>query len=499
MGKLVVLGIDGAEWKIIEPLVREGCLPNIKRIMGKGSRAKLKTTIPPLTSPAWRSIFTGANPGRHGVFDFTTFEDGKPRYTSSRDTLVPNVWELMDEKCIAFNIPCTYPLKKTPNTVAVSGFDTPSKESPFAYPPEVKEEILELEPDFTFHPLFPLMSIAKKRTGNTKSLLTSLGRMMKVARHLLEKKEWESAFLVFSETDWVQHFFMHEFMSAERKSDTKIAAVYKLIDQFIGELINKGYNLIIVSDHGFYDIERICFINSCLLDKGLLSLKKQSNLRGMLRTAGLTREAANSFILSRFYAFWKRSGHLKGAIQLLPPAYPEPLEAIDLKTSSAYMLSATSNGVIVKSPGDVDRTAKALEDICDGDGKKLLKKVLRREDIYSGDAVEKAPHLLLVPEEGVMMKAALFPSVSKKPDYEDGEGYHAQFGVFMSYGKDLDAKGELDDVTVMDIAPTVLAHFGYAVPGSMDGKCLPIVKTPKKLRKTSKSQTRLAVKRLFKK
>jgi len=499
MGKLVVLGIDGAEWGIIEPLAREGCIPNIKRIMEKGSRAKLKTTIPPLTSPAWRSIFTGANPGRHGVFDFITFEDGKPRYTSSRDTLLPNIWELMDEKSVAFNIPCTYPLKKTPNAVVVSGFDTPSRENAFAYPPEVKDEILKFEPGFDYHPFVPFPMVAKKMMKDISPLLGRLRLMINVARHLLEKKEWEAAFLVFSATDWVQHFFMHEFMSEKKKSGTKIAAVYRIMDEFIGELSAKGYNIMIVSDHGFYEIERICFINRCLLDKGLLSLRKQSPLRKMLRTAGLTRETANSFMLPRFHSIWRRSRYIKGAMQRLPPAYAEPLEAIDMKNSSAYMLSATSHGVFVRSPEDIDKVAKALEESCDANGKKILKKVLRREDIYSGSAVEKAPHLLLVPEEGVMMKGALFPSVSKKPEYTDEEGYHAPFGVFMSYGKDFDNKGELGDVTVMDIAPTVLAHFGYAAPASMDGKCIPVVKTQKKLQKTSKSQTRLAVKRLFKK
>ena len=68
--KLVILGIDGADWKIIDPLLQEGCLPNFSKLIEKKYRLPLPSIYPHLTPPVWTSIFTGVNPGKHGIHDF---------------------------------------------------------------------------------------------------------------------------------------------------------------------------------------------------------------------------------------------------------------------------------------------------------------------------------------------------------------------------------------------------------------------------------------------
>jgi predicted AlkP superfamily phosphohydrolase/phosphomutase len=60
-GRILVLGLDGASLDFLEPLSKKGRLPNIARLMEEGCRTPLESTIPPVTIPAWVSMFTGIN------------------------------------------------------------------------------------------------------------------------------------------------------------------------------------------------------------------------------------------------------------------------------------------------------------------------------------------------------------------------------------------------------------------------------------------------------
>ena len=70
MTKLAIIGIDGATYDIIHPMIAAGELPNIAKILRDGVSGALESEKPPMTPPAWTSMFTGLNPGKHGVFHF---------------------------------------------------------------------------------------------------------------------------------------------------------------------------------------------------------------------------------------------------------------------------------------------------------------------------------------------------------------------------------------------------------------------------------------------
>jgi predicted AlkP superfamily phosphohydrolase/phosphomutase len=502
MGKrrLVVLGLDGADWKILDPLIREGSLPNFKHVAENGSRARLKSTVPPLTAPAWQSIFTGVNPGKHGVFDFAKVEGGQIKFTSSRDSLVPYVWELVNEQTLAFNIPCAYPVRRHTNKILVSGFCTPSAESGFAYPEEIKDEILRIVPDYTPH--FRLkeklvhMGMAKNKNGLEQSILSNLQDKLKVARHLLEHKEWQAAFIVFSATDWIQHSFMHEFVDAPEKSKTRIAKAYTAIDTLIGYLIEKDYDLIIISDHGFKDIRQVCFLNTYLHRKGLIKLRVDS-FRRLMKFLGITQE--NLLPALSLVGSWGISKYLHGILRRLPRKYPAP-EDFDIPNSSAFLLSGSGNGVFLRTPADTDSIADTIVNCTDEEGKRMIKAVLRREDLYHGAAVTRSPHLILVPEDDVLLKGTICPRISKDVDTEsEMDGYHDQYGIFVAYGEGFIKTTLSEDVMTSDIAPTILAHLGYGIPKLMDGKPLPLLANSAISRSAFAFETRARLKSLIRK
>ncbi|HEX4936928.1 MAG TPA: alkaline phosphatase family protein, partial [Gemmatimonadaceae bacterium] len=68
--KVIVIGLDGLEPSIVEPMLLAGELPNLARLRRLGGYGRLATTTPAQTPVAWASFATGVNPGGHGVFDF---------------------------------------------------------------------------------------------------------------------------------------------------------------------------------------------------------------------------------------------------------------------------------------------------------------------------------------------------------------------------------------------------------------------------------------------
>ena len=77
--RLVIVGIDGGTFDLAAPWAAEGLLPNLARLMERGSWGDLVSTYPPITAAAWSSFLTGCNPGKHGVYDFLeTVRNGGP-------------------------------------------------------------------------------------------------------------------------------------------------------------------------------------------------------------------------------------------------------------------------------------------------------------------------------------------------------------------------------------------------------------------------------------
>ena len=66
--KLLVIGLDGATWNLLKPLIDAGELPTIKQLIKNGLCDKLESSIPPVTVPAWKCYSTGTNPAKLGVY-----------------------------------------------------------------------------------------------------------------------------------------------------------------------------------------------------------------------------------------------------------------------------------------------------------------------------------------------------------------------------------------------------------------------------------------------
>src|SRR5512135_1292449 len=113
-GRVIVIGWDGATWSLLDRLVADGKLPNLQRLAGRSVHSTMVSAHPPVTAPAWVSLATGVNPGRHGCFDFnkTDGELGKLRPLQAWDIAEKTFYEVLEErgrKVVLINLPVTYP------------------------------------------------------------------------------------------------------------------------------------------------------------------------------------------------------------------------------------------------------------------------------------------------------------------------------------------------------------------------------------------------------
>src|SRR5579863_8278207 len=162
----VIFGVDGLTFRILDPLIERGDLPNFRKLRERGCEATLESKYPPLTPAAWTSLSTGLKPAQHGVYDFWEYEEqhtkGEARaaHVQTRRKGGKAIWNILSEygkQVLVINVPSTYPPEPV-NGIMISGYMTPSSDTDFTYPSAFKEELYREVPgyeiDLDFNKIF---------------------------------------------------------------------------------------------------------------------------------------------------------------------------------------------------------------------------------------------------------------------------------------------------------------------------------------------------------
>ena len=128
--RVLVLGLDGATWTVLDPMRQRGLMPNLDAYLARSASGTLRSIIPPVTTAAWTTMMTGCGPARHGVFDHRYYDaaEGRMKVNHSGRIRVPTVWHLLSGtggRSSALNVPGVYPPLKV-RGIVVSGMDAPA-------------------------------------------------------------------------------------------------------------------------------------------------------------------------------------------------------------------------------------------------------------------------------------------------------------------------------------------------------------------------------------
>src|SRR4029453_18569894 len=143
--RLLIVGWDGAGWEILDQLVRDGTMPNLRAMLASGGRGILNSTIPTHSWAAWPTFLTGLHPSGHGVYDFIERDPAHPDSrvpATSRSVRAPTFLRQLSDagyEVRAGNIPMTFPPEPLRGRM-ISGVVIP-EESEFVYPPGWRSEL----------------------------------------------------------------------------------------------------------------------------------------------------------------------------------------------------------------------------------------------------------------------------------------------------------------------------------------------------------------------
>ncbi|HEY3210515.1 MAG TPA: alkaline phosphatase family protein [Actinomycetota bacterium] len=467
MPRVLVIGWDGADWRILDPMLEAGALPQLAGLIERGGRTVLKSTLPTHSWSAWPSFLTGVDPDDHGVYDILEARGDSGRqypvsFRSIRERTFMADLARAGIETIMVNVPLTFPPPQLEGKLIAGG--VLPKRRAFTYPDSLEGQLAAAGAPW------PINGTSWVTFRNRpEPLLEEAGWFIrarqKACEHLLDTTDWQVACLVFVETDRIQHC-LSKYVSPDHPdyaelSQTalaeKVRNTYRLLDDCLGRLVARTQPddlILFMSDHG---------MQSCT---GAVNMDR------LLERLGFLEFAASHAVLGRMQwgpirTFARRVYDLVG----LHGKVALPHSVNWSKTRAYTSVRSTGEGVSVnlagrESRGVVDSTdlervrdevAEALSSFVDPrTGRNPVGRVWRREEVFKGKFAAEAPDLLLEPAPLYSLTHAR--SAVEVADWLSGD--HRVDGVLAAAGGQADPSSFPETARLVDLAPTILAAVG---------------------------------------
>ncbi len=465
MSRLLLIGLDSATPQFVFEAWRRD-LPTLDRLMSTGIWGKLKSTIPPITVPAWASMLSSKDPGQLGLYGFRNRRDYtyEGLYVTNASSIREKmVWNYLEEKgltSILIGIPQTFPPKPL-NGIMIASFLTPDKSAEYTYPPGVKGELDRIADGEYIIDVEDFRTDDKDRLISQVYLMTE--RRFRVVRHYLLQEPWDFFMFVEMGIDRMQHGFWrfqerkHRLYQPGNPYEKAIKEYYQYVDKEIGFLLgalDSETAVAVVSDHGAKKMEGAICVNEWLMKKGHLRLRlpvdKPTELSPDIIDWGQTRAWGEGGYYSRIFL----NVHGREPQGVIPQEEVEPFR---------------------------DRLKKEIESLGDEDGRPIGTRVFKPEEIYHS-VTGVAPDLIVYWGD-LNWRGAGTVGQGSVHIYENDAGpddaNHDEEGIFILRPEPgrlakagLRAGQEVDGFSVYDISPTVLEILGVSIPPHMIGRSI---------------------------
>ena len=284
--RLLLIGWDAADWKVISPLADRGLMPHLSGLIERGVMGNLATMEPVLSPMLWTSIATGKRPYKHGIHGFSEPDPAsgtvRPITNLSRSTKA--LWNILNQEGVTSNVVGWWPsnpaepirgaMVSDRYQQAVAPLDKPWPMRPgTVHPPELAEELAELrmhphelDGDLLrlFVPKAPEIDQEKdKRLSSVAKIVAECAGVQAATTFLMERvPDWDLTAVYFDGIDHFGHGFMRYHPPRldwidERDYDlynNVVNAGYIFHDMLLGRLLDLAgpdTTVMLVSDHGF--------------------------------------------------------------------------------------------------------------------------------------------------------------------------------------------------------------------------------------------------------
>jgi predicted AlkP superfamily phosphohydrolase/phosphomutase len=502
--RTLIVGLDGACWPYLSPLMEDGRLPTLQNLVVGGAYGELESTMPPVTPVAWTSFATGKNPGKHGIFSWLWRRPGTWEFLpfSGTQRVGTPWWQYLNKQGIRVglvNIPMTYPPASIEG-FTICGFGAPANSPNLTYPASLLHELKEgfgwsgdsLDGDISdsdggWH----AFEVGKNVQDQN----------VRIALHLADQYAVDVLAINLMLLDHCNHLASDQAVLEEAivQCDRHLSA---LMDGFNPD------NVLVFSDHGSRRVKGSFLLGLWLHDHGYLRWKKRRNLskadlnwllHGLLKqyrgwdgitekwVRALSRELLSLLPEAVSRRFWKMVG---ARAPILYEQYRfegetdfsrSPVHLEDWGTF--YLNTATRNPGGFLSLEDCEQIRQELSerllDICDPDtNDPLISRIYRSDELYKGQLAELAPDLALDYFSSQWSLTKGFPAnVKPRARYfilprERWNGDHTWEGMFVFSGDLLQSNSVSQAAHIMDVPTTLLYMYGCSIPEDWDGKVL---------------------------
>jgi predicted AlkP superfamily phosphohydrolase/phosphomutase len=511
--RIVVIGLDGVPLDLIRRWADGGHLPTLQRLMATGAVGQLRSTIPPTSGPSWSSFVTGMNPGKTGIYDFLYRREGTYSFPPVNASLRggTTMWRYLSDagyRVGVLNIPMSYPAEQV-NGFMISGWMTPYNADDYVFPPELSEELVTA--GIGDYRIYPTETFAEgRKEAFLKATYDLLDMRTRTALYLARTQSCDVFMTVFFDTDRVLHQLWHyidgdhpwrtasELGGLGRTDETEavVRDYFHQVDESIARVLEAAHAdeetlVIILSDHGMGQARNFIVLNNWLLECGLLRLKRDvwTRLKEFLFRRGFT--LRNVHQVADRLGLAQQAEYVAGYFvdHLLKMAFLSFLD-VDWGSSKAYSFGRHLGSVYINLKGrephgivepgaeyeavrdEIERLALEFRD--PQTGRKLIGQVLRREEIYAGPYLERAPDLILRPEEpsDIFFGLADFGHRDTVSTVYRYSGMHRDYGMLIMNGPGVHKGAWIEGAAIQDIAPTVLHTMDLPIPSDMDGQVL---------------------------
>jgi predicted AlkP superfamily phosphohydrolase/phosphomutase len=476
--KVLFIGLDGATFTVLDPLMERGVMPNLKKLIQRGTRGTLRSIIPPLTPPAWTSMMTGKRPGQHGVFDFFQKEARESEYfqfSNSQSVHSATIWSIAsdaDKRVISLNFPLMFPPPEVNGCVVPGGWIPWKQLRLGCFPPGLFDRLKRL-PSFNAQELaFDMTLEAKAIEGCEEEEYADWiklherreARWLDILEYLMSSDPGDLVGIMFDGVDKLQHLCWR-FLDPDYIPTNPTAWEAQIIElcddyfrgldrtiQRIVELAGPEATVVLGSDHGFGPTEDIFFINSWLESQGYLSWSEDwggpAEDRPMVGFGQMTRHVYQ----------------------------------MDWSKTRAYAATPSSQGIHIVSRrpdgSDIDDDEyretrndliRRLMDLRNPrTGQPVVSRTWTKEQAFPGPLSDIAPDITLtLANKGAI---SILRSESIFVQSPIPKGNHRWDGMFVATGPLVRERNTVDELSLIDLAPLLLYSLGTPIPDDIEGR-----------------------------
>jgi predicted AlkP superfamily phosphohydrolase/phosphomutase len=508
--KLVLLGIDAADSRIVRQWAGEGRLPTLADLLASGVVAPVETPVAVLEGGIWPTLLTSSSPATHGMFSYQNVKPGTYdlELAMPADRLpVPPFWAHMSQagrRVAAIDVPFARPLEEM-NGIQITNWGSHDSWSwpRSSCPPALIQDVVRR---FGEHPVVqcdaPGRSSADFETLRA-GLLEGVARKVQLLRHYLTAEAWDFFFGVFSESHCAGHQLWHLMDPHHPRHDVAAPStlrsamldVYRAIDTGLGELLRDlpaDVHVVVMLSHGMGPF----YAGAHLLDTVLERL----GLKGSAAAAA-TSPGRDSYAIRGIRGVLWNLRHLvpRRARQLLKKRVPNVPRALwDLThvhpnlwtpgmraftVPSHNMTGAIRLNVVGRELAGVVAPGREYEELCDeligalkelenpDTGRPAVQWVTRARDLFEGPRLDHMPDLFVEWDHSTPINAVHSPRIGTVSGVFLGprSGDHRGEGLLLGRGPRF-RHGEVRGLRTQDIAPTMLDFLGVQSPSDYEGR-----------------------------